>query len=229
MKPAVLLLLALCVAGCSKPAETTSERFADLYRKLHPTVVFLKMRAPSDDPKQHGRIADAYGTAFVVASGDWGTQFLTDKHVIDGAHALRATFGDDARAQNVRIVAQDALVDLALLETSEVKNAAVAPLGVSASVVPGQSVGMIGYPIPDAFQDEGLGTTASIYTGHVASLRKDAIELDLAIIPGESGGPVFDTGGKVIGIAESRFDEERAIGFATPIDAVKPFLRRHAR
>lgn len=229
MKRALFLLLALALAGCSKPVLTTSEHYAELYRTLHPAIVFLKMRAPSDDPQQHGRIADAYGTAFVVASGDWGTRFLTDKHVIDGAHALRATFGDDARAQNVRVVAQDARVDLALLETTEVKNVAVAPLGDSASIVPGQPVGVIGYPIPDAFQDEGLGTTASIYTGHVASLRKDAIELDLAIIPGESGGPVFTTDGKVIGIAESRFDEERAIGFATPIDAVKPFLRLHAR
>ena len=50
-------------------------------------------------------------------------------------------------------------------------------------------------------------------------MRKDALELDLPIIPGESGGPVFDAAsGVVVGLAESRFDEEKAIGFAIPID-----------
>jgi S1-C subfamily serine protease len=64
----------------------------------------------------------------------------------------------------------------------------------------------------------------------VASLRKGALELDVPIVPGESGGPVFDvTTGDVIGIAESRFDEERAIGFATPIDEATRFLAAHPR
>jgi S1-C subfamily serine protease len=55
--------------------------------------------------------------------------------------------------------------------------------------------------------------------------RHDALELDVPIIPGESGGPVFDAGdGAVIGLAESRFDEEKAIGFAIPIDDAKTFI-----
>ena len=75
-----------------------------------------------------------------------------------------------------------------------------------------------------------LGRTVSMYAGRVASLRKGALELDVAIVPGESGGPVFDvTTGEVIGIAESRFDEERAIGFATPIDEATRFLAAHPR
>ena len=89
---------------------------------------------------------------------------------------------------------------------------------------------MLGYPIPDAFDDEQLGRTVSMYAGRVASLRSGALELDVPIVPGESGGPVFDvTTGEVIGIAESRFDEERAIGFATPIDAATRFLAAHPR
>ena len=51
--------------------------------------------------------------------------------------------------------------------------------------------------------------------------------MTLSIVPGESGAPVFiaDTG-EVVGVAESRFDEERSIGFALPIDDVKKFLHR---
>ena len=46
-------------------------------------------------------------------------------------------------------------------------------------------------------------------------------------MPGESGAPVFIAGtGEVIGVADSRFDDERSIGFALPIDDVKKFLHR---
>jgi len=125
---------------------------------------------------------------------------------------------DDAYGSGV------AIVDVAL------RNQRVAKLGSVAHIEPGTAIGVLGYPIPDAFDDEHLGRTVSLYTGRVASVRKGALEIDVPIIPGESGGPVFDVAnGEVIGIAESRFDEERAIGFATPIDAATRFLAAHPR
>jgi len=65
-------------------------------------------------------------------------------------------------------------------------------------------------------------------TGHLSSIRKDALEVTVSIVPGESGAPVFiaDTG-EVVGVAESRFDSERSIGFAVPIDDVKKYLHRN--
>ncbi|MBD5635027.1 MAG: serine protease, partial [Candidatus Eremiobacteraeota bacterium] len=90
----------------------------------------------------------------------------------------------------------------------------------------GTQVGLAGYPIPDAFEDEKLGERISVYGGRVSSLRKDALELDLPVIPGESGGPIFDARtAAVVGLAESRFDDEKAIGFGVPIEDAKRFLR----
>jgi S1-C subfamily serine protease len=95
-------------------------------------------------------------------------------------------------------------------------------------VEPGLAIGILGYPIPDEFEDEHLDRTVSLYTGRVASVRNGTLELDAPIIPGESGGPVFDgRTGAIIGLAESRFDDERAIGFATPLDVIEPFLSVH--
>jgi S1-C subfamily serine protease len=57
-------------------------------------------------------------------------------------------------------------------------------------------------------------------------VRNDTIELDLPVIPGESGGPVFlADSGSVIALAQSRFDDEHAIGFGIPIEDAIRFLR----
>jgi len=230
----VCLLALLALSACARPPAPDDESFSNLYRSLHPSIVFFSMRAPSDDPKMHGKLDDAYGTGVVVASGSWGTRILTAQHVIDGGRNLRVRIGDGRQSYTVRLVAQDKDQDLALLETPAIKNVPVPQFGDSRKLVPGESIGLLGYPIPDAFSDEGLGRTASIYTGHIASLRdagtpNAAIELDLPIVPGESGGPVFTRDGEIVGIAESRFDEEHAIGFATPAEIIEPFLRAHQR
>jgi S1-C subfamily serine protease len=185
------------------------------------------MRIPSDDPKKHGGFDDAYGSGLVVASGSWGSQILTVEHVIHDARDLRATVRDK-QGYPARTIARDEKDDLALVETGA-KNLAVAHLGSSAHLEAGTAIGIAGYPIPDAFADEGLGTATSVFAGRISSIVKDALELDVPVIPGESGGPVFDAAsGIVIGLAESRFEEEKAIGFAIPIDDAKRFIR-HAK
>ena len=67
-------------------------------------------------------------------------------------------------------------------------------------------------------------------TGRLSSIRNDALEVTLSIVPGESGAPVFIARtGEVVGVADSRFDDERSIGFAVPIDDARKFLRRYDR
>ena len=220
--PLAVLLLAACTQ------QHSDDRYTEFYRRLHPSVVLFTMKIPADDPKRKGAWDDAYGSGVVVASGAWGSRILTDAHVIEDARDLRASVGDTGRPVPVRVVARsNDDVDLALLEIAT-PNLLPAPFASHLDVQPGLAVGILGYPIPDAFQDEHLRQTVSLYTGRVASVRNGTLELDAPIIPGESGGPVFDgRTGDVIGIAESRFDEERAIGFATPLDVIGPFLAAH--
>ena len=219
-------------AGCASRANTRSDdTFPSVYESVKPSVVLISLRVPpSDLPKAKVKpkdFVDGFGTGFVVSSGAWGSDIVTDAHVIEDGRDLHATI-DERRKVEVRVVAVNDDDDLALLRTT-VRLPAL-HLGHSATIVPGEAVGLAGFPIPDAFADEGLGTATSVKAGRVSSVRKDAIELDLNIIPGESGGPIFDAQtGDVIGIAESRFDEERAIGFATPIDAVRRFAQKHAK
>ena len=237
MKPlhAAMALLAVAtgaLAACGHGERTTAaanDRYVTVYEQLHPAVVLLTMKIPADDPKRKGEWDDAYGSGVVVESGSWGSRILTDAHVIDGAKDLVATIGDGPHAAAHVIARTGEADDLAIVDVA-LRNQPVAKLGSVAHLEPGTAIGVLGYPIPDAFDDEHLGRTVSLYTGRIASVRKGALEIDVPIIPGESGGPVFDaSNGEVIGVAESRFDEERAIGFATPIDAATRFLAAHPR
>jgi len=220
-------------AGCAHGGERTTapvtDRYVTVYEQLHPAVVLLTMKIHADDPKRKGQWDDAYGSGVVVESGSWGSRILTDAHVVEGAKDIVATIGDGPHGP-ARVVARTGEADdLAIVDVA-LRNQRVAKLGSVAHIEPGTAIGVLGYPIPDAFDDEHLGRTVSLYTGRVASVRKGALEIDVPIIPGESGGPVFDVAnGEVIGIADSRFDEERAIGFATPIDAATRFLAAHPR
>jgi len=228
---AALLVLALAVAaagGCAAapkaPEGAEGDPFVRSFKALRPAVVLFTMKIPSDDPKRKGHWDDAYGSGVAVASGPWGTQILTVEHVIDGSRELHATL-DDRRSVPARVLASDSERDVALVQI-DVPNRPVAVLGTSSAVSPGTQVGVAGYPIPDAFEDEALGTQTSVFAGRVSSIRKDALELDLPIIPGESGGPVFVAdSGVVIALAESRFDDEKAIGFGVPIEDAEKFLR----
>lgn len=226
------VLASALLGGCvrAQSAQPPQDPFIAAFRSVRPAVVMLTMRVPAEHPTHRGELEDAFGSGVVVASGAWGSEILTDEHVIEDASNLQALVGNKRRIE-VRVKARDVDDDLALLETAT-PDLPVARLGTVREIEAGAAIGIAGYPIPDAFEDEGLGTQISVYAGRISSLRKNALELDLPVIPGDSGGAVFDAAsGEVIAIAESRFDDERAIGFGIPIQVVLPFLDKygHAR
>jgi S1-C subfamily serine protease len=219
---ASIALLALVFVACTR---NDDDAVVASVQRLRPAVVLLSMRVPPENKKD--RYDDAYATGFVVASGRWGSDILTVQHAIDGAWNLHITIANRWKTP-AKVIASNEDLDLALLRTPR-RRLPVISLGSSSHLQAqvGRELGLLGYPIPDEFDDEGLGLATSLDTGRLSSIRKDALEVTLSIVPGESGAPVFiaDTG-EVVGIAESRFDEERSIGFALPVDDVKQFLHR---
>jgi len=234
---AVVVALAACAprAPGATPARdlTPKDHFVALYEQLHPSVVSFTMQKPADDPKRKGEWDDAFGSGVVVESGRWGSRILTAAHVVSGARDIVATIGDGAHAA-AHVVAQsgadpDRDIDVAIVAV-DVPNQKPARLGTIAHLEPGTPIGLLGYPIPDVFDDMKVGRTASLYAGRLASIRKGTLEIGITLVGGESGGPVFDaTTGEVIGLANSSFEDERSIGFATPIDVAERFLAAHPR
>ena len=126
---------------------------------------------------------------------------LTNQHVIEGAERIEVTLSDGRHA-TARILGQDADTDLALLRLESTETFPVASFGDSKRLRPGQIAIAIGNPL--GFQSS---VTAGIVSATGRSLRArtgrlidDVIQTDAALNPGNSGGALVDSGGRVIGI-----------------------------
>jgi serine protease Do len=221
---ALLSALLLVTSACA--SHYPDDRFVNASNAIRPSVVLLTMKVPPEHKQD--RYDDEFATGMVVASGDWGSDILTVSHALDGAWDIVATIGNKTKVP-AKVIARDKDLDVALLRT---KRDGLPPirLGSSAGLQRqlGRDVALVGYPIPDEFEDEDLGLATSLDTGHLSSVRKHALEVSLPIVPGESGAPIFlIDSGDVIGMAESRFDDEHSIGFALPIDDAKAFLHKN--
>jgi S1-C subfamily serine protease len=210
------------LAGCAAK-KFPDDDFVAAANRVRPSVVLLTMNVPGDTKKDGPD--EEYATGTVVASGSWGSDVLTVEHALEGAWNLHVTI-HNTRQVPARIVARNSALDVALIR-ARAEDLPAAPLGSDADAQPGRMVGLLGYPVPDLFEAQGLRLATSLNSGRISSVREDAIELTAPIAPGESGGPVFlsDTG-KIVGIVESRFDQEPSIGFALPVGDAKRFLHR---
>ena len=183
--------------------------------------------SPFGGPPQSGT---ATGTGFVIDSSG---NIVTAAHVVDGASSITVTF-DDGTTRHATLVSKDDATDVALLKV-DASGLTLHPLelGSSSSLAVGDAVAAIGDP---------FGYQRSISTGIVSGLDRTvdapngftvahAIQTDAALNPGNSGGPLLDPSGKVVGIVDQiatngGSDQSAGVGFAVPIDLVKAELSK---
>ncbi|MGH9156937.1 MAG: S1C family serine protease [Acidimicrobiales bacterium] len=161
-------------------------------------------------------------------------EVLTNAHVVEGATSVRVTLAGESQARTAEIMGSDPTADLALLRITDATGLAVAELGRSASVAVGDDVVAIGNAL--ALRG-GPTVTRGIISALDRTLETDdvtmtgLIQTDASISSGNSGGPLVDATGKVIGIntavatSGGRSAAEN-IGFAIPIDQALPVLER---
>jgi S1-C subfamily serine protease len=187
-----------------------------LLAKAQPSVVTVT--DGSDDERTSA------GTGVVVsADGD----ILTNAHVIARAQAVRVTLGDGTEYP-AEVVGSFPDADVALLRVQGATDLVPAELGSSASALVGDQVVAIGNAL-------NLGSSPSVTTGIISALDRTIvatpevtlrglIQTDAAINPGNSGGPLVNASGEVIGINTAIAADGQNIGFAIPIDAIKPLI-----
>ena len=161
------------------------------------------------------------GTGFIVNKDGL---IVTNKHVIAGVNsAIVHTTWNYTIGTNV--VGEHATLDLAYLQISNLPGQfSPIAIGDSDEVRVGESVIVIGFPISDR-----LGTEPTVSQGIVSAKRGGLIQTDAPVNPGNSGGPMLDQFGNVIGVIVSRIEESggrdvTGIGFAIPINEVRADL-----
>ena len=199
---------------------------AGVVAKVGPSVVSIRAVSTGGPFGQ-----EAAGTGVIISSGG---EIMTNAHVVEGARSVKVTLAGESQARDAKVIGADEATDLALLEIDGVSGLPKATLGKSADVRVGDDVVAIGNALalrggPTVTRgivsalDRSLETSSGAMTG--------LIQTDASISSGNSGGPLVDAAGKVIGInsAVAAGGGGRAaenIGFAIAIDNAMPVLDR---
>lgn len=187
---------------------------AVVYQKILPSIVAIETESPSSKPGSEG-----LGTGVIVNTQ---ASILTAFHVVDGATGIRVAFADGTRSP-AKVVSRDPQHDIAVVKAQRPPGVIVpAVLGGGAQV--GDDAYAVGNP---------LGYFDSLSAGVVSGLDRSAetssgktlhglIQFDAAVNPGNSGGPLLNRGGQVIGIVTALANPSRngtfiGLGFAIPI------------
>jgi putative serine protease PepD len=213
------------VSDSQPAAKTETLSVNSIYRRAYQGVVELTVTSQSSSGTFGGgsQTQKAQGSGFVYdAQGD----IVTNQHVVDGATSVSVKFWN-GKTYSAHVVGTDASTDLAVVKV-DAPSSLLHPLtlGDSSSLQVGDGVVAIGSP---------FGLEETVTSGIVSALHRqmtspsgfaipDSIQTDAAINHGNSGGPLFNTSGKVVGVTaqiESDSGGNDGVGFAIPSNTVR--------
>ena len=229
---AAFVVASIAVLGPAAPSVAQVTDRSALIRKLLPSVVEIHTRRAVDQtpPGQDSTLKEATGSGFVISADGY---IVTNRHVIDDAYDVSVWFGDGER-YGAHVVGKGRTYDLALLKITPAMALRPVPFGNSDAVEVGQPVLVIGSPF-------GLGVTVT--AGIVSAVGRDLnfthfdqfLQTDAAINRGNSGGPMFNLDGEVVGINTALFSPGKDSGFvgvgyaipATDAAMLVPLLKQY--
>ena len=197
-----------------RPAAGGEESLQQLYDSCAPAVVGISAYAD-------GAIGYSWGSGVILTEDGF---ILTNTHVIEGSDRAKVTLYDDTEYE-ARLIGYDSISDIAVLKI-EAEGLPTAVFGDSSSIYVGQKVAAIGNPLGEEFRmtlTDGIISAISRdinYKGRTMTL----MQTNAAINEGNSGGPLFNLYGQVIGITNMKMMSSASsiegIGFAIPSSTV---------
>jgi len=216
----------VAVSGDAQTAANSSTTVGAIYKNSHKAVVEIAVTSTGGSSPLGG---DGGGTQQAQGSGfvyDEQGHVITNQHVVDGAETVKVTFWN-GKTYDAKVVGSDPSTDVAVIDV-DAPASVLEPLELanSSQVEVGDGVIAIGSP---------FGLEQTVTTGIVSALHRqisspnnfaidDAIQTDAAINHGNSGGPLLDVNGDVVGVnsqIESESGGNDGVGFAVPSNTVK--------
>ena len=202
---------------------------ADIAEKVSESVVSIVTSVTTTSYFGQSYTGSAAGTGIIVTEDGY---ILTNKHVVEGASKISVVLDDGTTYENVKVVATDPLNDVAFLKIEGASGLKAVTLGDSKTVSVGQQVITIGNALglyqntvaSGIVSGTGRSLTATDSTGSMSEKLTDMIQTDAAINSGNSGGPLVNAAGEVIGINTATSSSAENVGFAIPIASVKGML-----
>ena len=203
------------------PFDNIPPQFRDFFKNFPPGFPFgpqQQQPSPQDEQPQ------ALGSGFVI---DPSGYIVTNNHVIEQANEIKVKFPDETELE-AKLIGKDKLTDLALLKVTSKKPLNYVKFADSDKARVGHSVFAIGNPF-------GLGGTVT--SGIISAFNRDInagpydsfIQTDASINRGNSGGPLFNLDGEVLGINTAIFSPTGGsvgIGFSIPANLAKPIIEQ---
>jgi len=186
---------------------------------------FFEFKIPQYKQKGTQKQEIGGGTGFIVSEDG---MILTNAHVVSDKDADYTVLTNDGKKYPAKVLARDSIRDLAVIKIEgDLKPFPTVKLGDSDKLQIGQSVIAIGNVLGE-FRNSvsvgvisGLGRTVTASGGGMVETQEDVIQTDAAINRGNSGGPILNLKGEVIGVNFAMAEAAENIGFAIPINKAK--------
>ena len=196
--------------------------FSDIYEKCSPSVVGIKVFSDDDGEDYY-----AWGSGVIASSDGY---IITNTHVIDDGDSAKVVLYDGSE-HDAKLIGFDAASDIAVIKI-DAADLTAAECASSSTLSVGDSVAAIGNPLsPDLRLTMTRGIVSALnremsYNGATMSL----IQTDASINEGNSGGPLFNSRGQVIGITNMKMISSfgsgvEGLGFAIPSDTVESIVQ----
>ena len=223
----------LTEAEASPALDTEEEQNIAVYKKALPSVVNITSTQVAYDFFYQPVPEQGQGSGFII---DKQGHILTNNHVVEGAQSVEVTLSNKKK-YHATVLGKDKAHDVALLQITNAPDLQPATLADSSHLMVGQQVYAIGNP---------FGFQGTMTRGIISALRSvqlpsgmkidNAIQTDASVNPGNSGGPLLNSHGEVIGITtmiagnpNGGAEQSAGIGFAIPISTAKAMLDDFAR
>ena len=207
----LITVLLLCGVSAAR-----AQDLADLLDKVRPSVVTVETRSSE---------GKGLGTGFLIQKDGL---ILTAAHVVKGARTIQVRFAVGNEVRDAKVLETDPDADFAVIKISG-DNYPALPLGDSDHLRQGERVIAIGNPLGlDFTASEGIVSALRDSDGKALSTSKNValIQTTAAISQGNSGGPIFNYQGEVVGIAVFKMKNGENLNFALAINRVKPTVTR---